>query len=281
MRKYALVIFDREDNVVDRLNLDLVTNPTGNGFKFNLISVATDIEDVVTKIIQVKQPITFIVNQYENPYTKSTVLSNWILKHTAIHSRMALEYDDGNLKRYCDGKVTSLTKTEKDEFGILAQQLAFTPTTPFFILRQNAITIKVASAGKSYPYSYEYTYGVKTSENNDIENVYFDDIPIIVTISGAITNPTIDLLDENGERYSRVFFDGVTIKESEKLIINSAERKIYKINEDGSTTDFVSEVSPLYDTFLRANTGKSKLSINTSGASSTFKLVGGWRQYTL
>lgn len=281
MRKYALVVFDKQDNIVDRLDLDLVTSPTGNGFKFNLNSVATDIEDVVTKIMQVKESIKLTINHYQNVYTKTTVLSNWILKHSVLNSKLALEYDDGNLKRYCEGKVVSLSKTEKDEFGILAQQLEFKPITPFFLLKKNVIVIKVSESGKSYPYTYPYIYGIKTSENNDIENVYFADIPVTVTINGAITNPTIDLLDEKGNRYSRVMFDNVTIKENEQLIINSAERKIYKINEDGSVTDFVSEVNPLYDTFLRANNGKSKISINTSGASSTFKLVGGWRQYTL
>ncbi len=69
-------------------------------------------------------------------------------------------------------------------------------------------------------------------------------MPVIVTIDGAIDNPTIDLFDENGERYSRVQFDGVTIAQGEQLVINSAQKKIIKINTDGSETDYRPEVNP-------------------------------------
>lgn len=281
MRKYALVILDGEDKIIDRFNLDVVTNPTGNGFKLNLSTLSTDIEDIITKVTQQKNVITFTVNQHNSPYSKSAILSNWIQKYSKSDSKMALEYDDGNVVKYCEGKVTGLTKTELDEYRNLAQELQFTQITPFFIKRENIITIQVSAEGKSYPYLYPYSYGANLVENNEIDNPYILDIPLIITIDGAISNPTIDLLDENNDRYNRVYFNGVTITTGEKLIINSAQRKIYKVSTGGTITDFVNQVNPQYDTFLRALSGKSKIQINTADTSTGFKLTGGWRQYTL
>ena len=57
MRKYALVVLDKFDKIIDRYNLDKVTNPTGNGFKLNLSTISSDIEDIITKVVQSKQII--------------------------------------------------------------------------------------------------------------------------------------------------------------------------------------------------------------------------------
>ena len=60
MRSYALVVLDKEDRIIDRYNLDIVANPTENGFKLNLSLISTDIEDIITKVTQQKNIIKFI-----------------------------------------------------------------------------------------------------------------------------------------------------------------------------------------------------------------------------
>lgn len=281
IREYALVIMNNQDQIIDRYNLDLVTAPTGNGFQLELSTIATDIEDVITKVVQKKPTITMTVHLIKNGYSQSNILTNWIQKYSTADTNMFLEYNDTVITKYCSGKVTSLTKTEKDEYKDLAQDLTFTMSTPFFIKRENTITIQVASIGKKYAFKYPYSYGKNVVENNEIDNPYILDVPVIITIDGAIDNPTIDLLNENGDRYSRVQFDGITIAEGESLIINSAQKKIYKINTDGSETDFRPEVSPEFDTYLLAHRGTTTISINTIDSGEGFKLTGGWRQYTL
>ena len=281
MRKYALVIFDNTDQIIDRFNLINITNPTGNGFRLNLSLLSTDIEDVITKVAEVKQIVKFTINQHQNAYTKANLLSQWIQKYSRPEFTMALEYDDGSLIRYAEGRVISLDKTEQDEFMVLPQLLEFQKTTPYFVKKENTITIQVSSVGKKYPYKYPYNYGSSLVQNNEITNPYILDIPLIISIDGAITNPTIDLLDENGNRYTRVQFNGIVIGQGEKLVINSAQKKIFKVNSNGTQTDFVSEVSPLFDTFLKAKSGKSTISVNLGDVADGFKLTGSWRQYTL
>ena len=123
MRKYALVVLDNLDNITDRFDLNIITNPTDNGFKLSLFTVSSDIEDVITKVVQNKNTISFVVQQYLDPYNKANLLSMWIQQYSNANYKMALEYDDGTVVRYCEGKVTSLTKTELDEYKILAQTL--------------------------------------------------------------------------------------------------------------------------------------------------------------
>ena len=280
IRKYALVILDKQDKIIDRYNLDLVTEPTDNGFSLDLSTISSDIEDIITKVVQKKQIITMNVIQYQNAYNKTNILANWIQKYSTAQYRMCLEYNDTTQIRYCEGKVTSLTKGEKDEFGEIVQKLSFQMTTPYFVKQEQTINIQVSSVGKKYPYTYPYSYGANKIENNEINNVYILDIPLIITIDGAISTPTISLIDNNNETYNTVKFPDFTLAVGEQLVINSAQRKIYKI-VNGIETDMSAETDPSYDTFLRAKNGISKIIVNTADAGNGFKLTGGWRQYTL
>ena len=281
IREYALVVMNNQDEIIDRYNLELITAPTGNGFQLELSTISSDIEDIITKVVQKKATINMTVHQVTNGYLQSNVLTSWIQKYSTADVNMFLEYNDTKTIKYCGGKVTSLTKTEKDEYKDLAQDLTFTMTTPFFVKKENTITIQVSSVGKKYPFKYPYQYGKNIVENNQITNPYIQDVPITITIDGAIDNPTIDLLDEEGNRYSRVQFDGITIATGEILVINSAQKKIFKINLDGTQTDYRPEVSPEFDTYLLAHRGTTTISINTNDSGEGFKLTGGWRQYTL
>lgn len=280
IRKYALVILDKQDKIIDRYNLDLVTDPTDNGFTLNLSTISSDIEDVITKVVQKKQVITMNVIQYQNAYNKTNILANWIQKYSTAQYKMCLEYNDTTQTRYCEGKVTGLSKGEKDEYGEIVQKLSFTMSTPYFIKQEQTINIQVSSIGKKYPYTYPYSYGTNVVENNNINNIYILDIPLIITIDGAISNPTISLVDENNNIYNTVRFSDFTLNQGEQLVINSAQRKIYKI-VNGIEIDMSAETDPSYDTFLRAKNGISKIIINTTDTGTGFKLTGGWRQYTL
>lgn len=286
IRGYALVIMNSQDQITDRFNLDLVTAPTGNGFQLELSTIATDIEDVITKVVQKKPTITMTVHLIKNGYSQSNILTNWIQKYSTADTNMFLEYNDTTTIKYCGGKVTSLTKTEKDEYKDLAQDLTFTMTTPFFTKQSSGIIkIAVSDKGKSYPFKYPYSYGKNIVENTTITNPYILEVPLIVSITGEISNPIVSLFDENGERYSMVDFTGTTLTSSERIVINSAIKKIYKVDIDengneiaGTEVDYRPEVSPEHNTYLYAQKGTSTITLNIVN---TGTLEGTWRQYTL
>lgn len=285
MRKFALVILDIEDKVTDKYNLDLVTEPQGLGFKLNISTLTGDIEDVITKVSQSKNVIKFTVNQYRNSYRKANSLALWIQKYSKPEYTMALEYDDGQIIRYCEGRVTSMGKTEINNFKNLPQDFEFTQTTPFFVKRENTITIQVSATGKSYPFTYPYSYGMNVVENNEIENIYIYDVPLIITIYGAINNPTIELVDESDNSYTpkqQVSFTEPLL-EGERIVINSAQKRIYKISQDEPAVDYRQKVDPRWDTFLMVQNGISKVKVAEmmTTAGDGFKLIGSWREYRL
>lgn len=280
MRTYSLAVLNNRDEIIDEglYNLELVTGATGNGFKLDVSVIESDLENVITKVVQEKQDIKFTVQQVGASYQKANVLASWIQKYSKPEYTMVLRYNDGVNTRMCEGRVISLTKDEQSHIGVLPQVLTFRQTTPFFLQRKNQISIITSAVGKRYPFKYPYRYGAKSIQNNIIENEYLTEVPLILTINGAITNPEIKLIDEDGVVYNTVKIDDI-IFDNEKLIINSAQRKIIKVFEDGREDDWSNKVVAGSDSFLRAGSGKSTLTINIGNEN--FNLIGSWRQYLL
>lgn len=281
MRKVAFVVYDIDNSIIDRFNLDYITDISGVGFSLNLSTIDGDIESIVTKVVQEKQDIKFKIHMINRAYEKSIVLDSWLEKYSTFNKRMALEYSDNVRTRYCEGKVKSLGKTEKDEFGRLVRDCTFKPLTPFFTHVENTIKIRVATVGKNYTYRYPYSYGASVVENNEIDNPYILDIPVTVKIMGSIEEPTVRLLDETGYNYNTVKFTGVTLLTGDYIIINSAERKIWLYTTaTNKLEDFTASTDPSSDTFLKAISGTSTISL-VFQPNDTGELTGSWRQYGL
>ena len=282
MRKFAFVIFDIDNSIIERFSLNMIaiTDPSGLGWKLKLSTIEGDVTDILTKVVQEKQAISMILNFVHQGYEKFSVLSQWLQKYLSPMTRLALEYDDGVQVRYVEGKVSELKKTEKDEYDNLACAATFTPLTPFFLNIEQTIRIQVSSIGKSYTFRYPYTYGKNRIENNEINNPYIAAVPVTDKITGAIYEPTVQLFDSAGNSYNRVQFSGVTLLEGQYIIINSAEKKIYFFDGE-KLQDFTAETDPRYDTFLFAQNGISRIDINFDNPTDTGELTGSWRQYIL
>ena len=278
IRKFALVVLDKTDNIIDRFNLDEVNGLNGLGYELDISVIDTDIEAYVTKIIQKKRNLKLNVVLHGG-YIAGTALDFWYQKH--INDDICLEYNDTNSLRYINGKILSSDKTELDNFGNLILGITFQPLTPFFRIIKNETTIEVATIGKNYPYKYPYHYGLNIVENNEIENPYITEIPLIVTITGTITNPIITLRDENNIIYNEVRFLDTYLTEEQTLIIDSARRKIWFDNGSGNLVDYYYRLDGAYDSYLRVKPQtKSKININLE-ASDTGSLRASRRQYTL
>lgn len=278
IRKFALVVLDKTDRIIDRYDFDVVTNISGLGYKLKLSTIDTDIENYVTKIVQEKKQLSMTII-HKTGYSSANFFDTWCEKH--INDVVCLEYYDTTKTLYIEGKVLETTKTEKNEFGVLEQQFVFQPLTPFFEKIDNDVKIQVAAVGKKYPFKYAYNYGLNQIENNSIKNTYIKDIPINVTIYGAISNPIITLLDENGNVYNEVRFVNVDLTAGQKLIINSAQKKIWFDNGTGNLVDYYYKLDGAYDSYLRAKPlATSSLNINLT-SSDTGRLIGSRRQYRL
>ena len=275
MRSFALVVLGVENEIIDRYKLPLVINPQGLGFALKLSTVETDIEGIITKVQQERGNIKFTV--LSTGYQEGYVLAQWIQRYAGIEYEMALEYNDGFRIRYCTGKVVELTKTELAPYGVLPRELTFKPTSSFFSNETGTIKIAISASGKSYPFMYPYAYGKAVLENNAINNEHIASVPLIVKVTGTCGAPvTIQLLDEAGNAYNKVQFTELALGAAEYLVINSARHRIYFF--DGSElTDYTAYTDPSYDTFLRADPGRSTIAINLEAGDSG-SLTATWRK---
>ena len=258
MRKFAFVVFDIDNSIIDRFPLDVVTDLSGLGWRLKLSKIEGDVTDTVTKVVQEKKEVGLTINLIGRGYEKFTILSQWLQKYSAVNASLALEYDDGVQPRYVEGKVTELKKTEKDEYNNLSCAATFTPLAPFFVNIEQTITISFSSVGKSYSFRYPYCYGKNMVENNEIDNPYLAPVPVTVRLEGPRDAPIVELVDENGTAYNIVSFPELSLKTGDYLVINSAARKIWYFNGI-KEEEYSANTDPSYDTFLFAESGKSRI----------------------
>jgi hypothetical protein len=280
MRKFAFVILNESDEIIDRYNLDYVTNLSGLGYKLKVSTISTDVEDYVTKIIQEKKALTFTVTHLTG-YSGGQSLVNFLQQYN--DSDLCLEYNNGLEVLYLECKVNDVGKTELSEFsGVLEQNISILPLTPFFEKVENATRIERSSVGKSYPFHYAYSYGLIETLDNEIENVYIKEIPLIVEIYGVISNPIVTLRNATTNVvYNEVRFLGVDLLAGQKIIINSAQKKIWFDDGTGNLVDYYYKLDEAYDSYLRASSlTTSKLTLNL-GINDTGYLTGRRRQYKL
>ena len=283
MRKFAFVVFDTDNTILERFPLDKVTAPSGLGWKLKLTKLEGDVVDTITKVAQDKQTVKLTINFIDRAYERYNILSQWLQKYSRVDEHIALEYDDGTHARYVEGKVTEFSKAEKDEYGRLSCSVNFTPLTPFFVNIERKITITISSKGKSYPFKYPYCYGRNEVKNNEINNPYIAPVPVTVTINGSISNPRVALVvdgEADDKAYCSVRFTGITLYDGQSIIINSARRKIYFDDGSGNLVDYSANTDPSEDTYLFAESGISRISIKFE-PSDTGSLTGSWRQYGL
>ena len=62
MRKFAFVVFDIDNSIIDRFPLDVVTDLSGLGWRLKLSKIEGDVTDTVTKVVQEKQSVGITIN---------------------------------------------------------------------------------------------------------------------------------------------------------------------------------------------------------------------------
>lgn len=282
IRKFALVIVDDFDKEITRIPLDYVDTPRNLGFELEFTTLETRLTTVFTSAREKKTPIT--LNLYflnPNAYAKANTFKSIVQAN--MNKKMLLEYNDTNEVKYWEGKIQRFQQDELDKFKTLICPISFLPATPKYKLQNNVITIRPATIGKSYPYKYPYNYGFAIIENNVIENTYFDDFPLRVSIFGKISNPQLSLRDvRTGETYSTVRFEDLVVEEGEELIIDALQSKILIKRNNVLTSAYDKlDKSESLDSFLYAKSNtisEVRVSLNVGD---TGYLKASYHQYTL
>lgn len=283
IRKFALVIVDDFDKEIDRFDLDYADTPRNLGFELEFTTLESRLTTYFTSAREKKLATTLNLNFIRpNAYEKANAFKRFVQKYT--NQRMIFEYNDTTSEiKYWEGKIQKFGQDELNEYKTLVCPISFLPATPKYVKKDNVITIRPATTGKSYPFKYPYAYGRSTVENNIFTNNYFDEIPLRVHIYGAMNNPQISLQDiETGKVYSTVRFENLYVAESEELIVDAINSKVL-IKRNGIITsayDYLSKDSSL-DSFLYAKANTTSKVIISLNPSESGYLKASYRQYTL
>lgn len=283
IRKFALVIVDDFDREIDRFNLDYADTPRNLGFELEFTTLESRLTTYFTSAREKKLATTLNLNFLPpNAYTKANAFKRFVQKYT--NHRMVFEYNDttSSVKNW-EGKVQKFGQEELNAFKTLVCPISFLPATPKYIKKDNVITVRPAGTGKAYPFKYAYAYGKSTVEQNIINNDYFDEIPLRITIYGEMSNPHLSLVNvSTGQAYSTVRFENLHIAEGEELIIDAIQSKVL-INRGGVVTsayDYLVKDAELSSFLFAKENTTSKVLINLNAGENGY-LKASYRQYTL
>lgn len=277
MRRFALVVLDYRDNIIDKINIDYISGISGLGFTLSVDTIDTDLAKFVSQIKQDLNNVTLKII-FDSGYIGNEALRQFFAKN--ISNTIALEYYNTIKTQYADIKPTSMSWAELDAYKHLDTSITVKTLTPFYEIDKNIVRQAVSSYGKQYPLSYPYSYGTTIDENNEITNAYIEPTPLIVSITGTITDPVITMSDDDGV-YNAVSFTNTYLAEGEELVINSHLKTVYKITADGDIEDWFYNIKADSDKYLYAKSMvTSKISINLE-AGDTGVLTANMRRYTL
>ena len=252
IRKFALITFDKNTDVItDRINLDIVSAPSGLGFSVTATTIKTDVEEILIKAVQSLGTISLTVNFANgNEYVKARALRAWIEKH--INDRTAIEWQNDAGLSYADCIVTDFEFGELAQRGLATVPLKIKMLSPFFEIVENEIKIYPSTGGKIYPYTYPYTYGSGVIANNEIANNYIKEIPLIITLYGVMDNVSCGIrVKGESELYQQVAFEGLSLQANQYIIVNAVTRKILYFNGT-ELTDGYNYLDASKDSFIYA-----------------------------
>ena len=281
IRKFSLVVVNDFDQEIDRFNFDYADTPKNLGFEIEFTTLESRLTTYFTSAREKKLATTLNINFVPpNAYAKANGFKRFVQKY--MNQRMVFEYDDTTEVKNWEGKIQKLGQEELLDWGGLVCPVSFLPGTPKYIKKDNSITVQHSAVGKSYPFKYPYTYGANRVENTSIQNSYFDDIPLRVTLYGAMSNPQVSLKDSSGIVYSTVRLEGLYITEDEHVVIDAISSKIwlYRNGTYLSAYDYVDKGSGL-DSFLFAKANDTSEIVVSLSLSETGYLKASYRQYTL
>lgn len=283
VRKFALVVVDNFDKEIDRFNLDYAETPKNLGFELEFTTLESRLTTYFTSAREKKLPTTLNLNFLPpNAYAKANAFKRFVQKY--MNQNLVFEYNDttSEIKNW-EGKVQKFGQEELLDWGGLTCPISFLPGTPKYIRKDNVITIRNASVGKSYPLSYPYSYGRSVVENNIIDNSYFDEIPLRVSIYGSMSNPQISLQDASTEEvYSTLRFENLTLLENDELIIDALHTKIL-LKRAGvyySAYDYLAKGTE-FDSFLYARENAVSRLVMDLDPEKSGHVKASYRQYTL
>lgn len=182
-----------------------------------------------------------------------------------VPTPLKLAYNPGSEWTYIDGEMTNLEKSEIGaDTGRLECSATFTATSLWYIPRDARKTSPDVDSPKRYNYGYDYTYADELNGYIRVTNNASEDSPAVISIMGAISNPSWYVSVNNDVVASGSV--AADIPAENKLVINSKDGHLEVAEYVAATNEFVRNLYQATDfsreTFVMFPPGNSVLFIS-------------------
>lgn len=247
----------QEYSLMDLKNYCFLSEPTGLGYSYT-----TEYEQLgytfITNLRKFEQGTisgTANFSSYDN-YKK---LVDFIEASENLRFVYKIPYQSGTKEYFKDVQIQSISKTQKQTNGIIAETVTFDCLSLWYEENTFIHDMRQQEGSIAWDFKWDSKFTDFTTRSLQYINNGHVDAPILAEIDGPVLNPKIQLYVE-GELYQELPFT-VDIKEYEKLLYGTKEGEFYlnKQNTDGSLENLfnLDVLDPKDDEIIRIPKNKS------------------------
>lgn len=275
-RQFILINEYGQTYALNSVTTGFLKSPSGLGYALNRSYTLFGSEwirsDDKVQQTEITGTIMFGTDQ---PYTRSHEFVEFVMTSKAL--TLSYQTDAGTF--YKDVDINSYSKSEIGSSGLLECEVKMIPKTLWYLPNNQIIKLdQVAGTGLRFTFTLPNVWQNYTNGTATVTNDGHVPAPFKATIDGAISNPSIILL-QNGEEISRL--DVVAeVGSGETLEYSSKDGDIYLYIDDGNgnQTDLATSLDITNDNIFKIPVGtyQIKLEADSQITSASFTI---YRQY--
>lgn len=233
VRKFSLINEKgKEYSLMNLKKTCLLTEPAGLGYSYS-----TEYEQLgyefLTNLRKLEQgAVNGIVNFFN--YDNFKEFANFIETAKMLKFVYEIPFENNSVTYYRDVNIKSLEKTERQENGIISENIEFDCLSLWYEQNETIFKIEEYDDEMRYDYRWNSRYIDYNGRAIQFDNKGHVEAPIQVEINGFVRNPAITVLVDEQE-YASIKIP-ITINEYEKLLYSSKTGDIYiqKQKTDGT-----------------------------------------------
>lgn len=276
IRTFTLINEYGQTYALNDVRTGFLMNPSGLGYAINRNYTLFGSEWIKSDDQIEQTTITgTIVFGSDNPYQRAHEFVEFVM----TSSDLTLSYQTDAGTYYKDVDINRYSKTEIGAANTLQCEVELTPKTLWYLPNNQIIKLEtVAGTGLRFTFKLPNRWMNYTNGTATVVNDGHVPAPFKATIEGAISNPSIVLL-QNGEEVARLDVTA-EIDEGETLEYSSKDGNVYLYVDDGNgnRTDLATSLDITNDNIFKIPIGtyQLKLEADSQITSATFVI---YKQY--
>lgn len=261
MRQFYLVNEVGTTYFFDYRSNTLISNISDLGFSKDLTYLQYDNSYTIAKSKNSQSSLVFQV-----VFLKGYEGYNDFISFVGRSEELRLFYKYNDESKYCYVTLKSITKTEL-ESGVLQCSLTLDKLSLWLVRESYVINVNEDENGKIFPFSYSFIYSASYNGTITISNNGEVKAPLNIVITGAVKNPTVEVIKNN-----IVVASLRLLVESNNCVIeiNSEEADQFMLmTEDGNVSNIYEHQDFTCDNFLFLERGTYQVKFSPGVTSPT------------